>query len=506
MKITLAQMPAPAGAITANTQTVLDALASAAAANSPMLVVPADPFAGDAGDLNYEATFASEVRDAASIVRIKAKEAEIVLPTESLPGALMGGINVDGTRVARVSATQHADLRALVGDAARTHDTVVISGALPYRVGAPAARREVLVDAARKNNVTVLFVNRVGAQDSDVYDGGSLAIAPDGTVLHQSALFVEEVITLDLDALLAGAQPSIAEWPEPDAQTWEALVVGTRDYVQKNGFADVVIGLSGGIDSAVVAAIAVDALGAEHVLGIGMPGPYSSDGSVTDAEALAKNLGVRFEIASIKDTYEAEVAALGDLLDGPGAQVAKENIQARLRALHLFTIANARNAMVLNTCQKSEDSVGYATYGGDALGSYAPMVDLLKRDVYRLAAWRNTVTPVIPADSITKPPSAELSPGQQDTDTLPPYETLDTIIERYLIHREGPDQIVAHLRGIGADEHRDVVADVAWVLKTIDRAEWKRQQAPLGPNLTAVPFALRNVPVTNGRVHAIAGR
>lgn len=504
MKITLAQLPAPAGAITVNTQTVLAAITSAAAARSQMMVVPAHPFAGDAGDLSYEATFAAEVRDAAFTVLSKADELGVVLRTDSLPSAVLSNIRVDGTRVTRVTVTGDPDLSALVHHAASVGtDVVVIAAALPYRVGAPERRRDDLTLAARENDVSILFVNRVGAQDANVYDGGSMVINRDGSVMYEAPLFEEAIASVTITVEGVEADPITSTWPGTDEQMWAAMVCGTRDYVHNNGFTDVILGLSGGIDSAVVAAITVDALGAEHVHGIGMPGPYSSDGSVTDAQALAENLGISFAIASIKDTYEAEVAALGDLLDGPGAQVACENIQARLRALHLFSIANARNALVLNTCQKSEDAVGYATYGGDALGSYAPMVDLLKRDVYRLASWRNTVSSVIPPDTITKPPSAELAPDQQDTDTLPPYEVLDTIIEHYLIHRESPEELTTRIEELPESAGRDTVADVAWVLKMIDRTEWKRQQAPLGPHLSAVSFALRKVPTTNGRIHVL---
>jgi NAD+ synthase (glutamine-hydrolysing) len=499
VKFTLAQIPATAGAIAANTDRVLDALGAAVADASTALALPAHAFAGEARDLNGDPNFRAEAHAAYMQVSQSAREAGVRLPQESPVGGFF-----DGTTVASRSITN----AALIGQEVRSASVykakvVVLAGALPYRIGGPAARRAALIEAARENKVTVVFVNHVGGQDTKIYDGGSMVVGPDGTVLHQSPLFDGQVATVDLGALWAGAAPSIAEWPSEDAQTWEALVVGTRDYVKGNGFADVVIGLSGGIDSAVVAAIAVDALGAEHVHGIGMPGPYSSDGSVTDAQALAANLGVRLDIASIKDTYEAEVAALGSLLDGPGAQVAKENIQARLRALHLFTVANARNALVLNTCQRSEDAVGYATYGGDALGGYAPMVDLLKRDVYRLAAWRNTVGEVIPRDTITKPPSAELAPGQTDQDTLPPYEVLDTIIDRHLTHRDTPEDLIARIEALPEAEGRDVAADVQWTLTMIDRSEWKRQQAPLGPSIALVPFAERDMPVTNGRRHRV---
>lgn len=510
MKFTLAQIPATAGALDANTNRVLDALRVATDAGSTVLAIPRNSFTGDLRDLDRDPTFQSDARACYAQVNTAAREAGVHLLNTSQTLTARALATVAGVRVVAQPLTPAAltSTPTLIGwevlaAAQSKPDVVVLSGALPYTFGGPAARRDALIEAARAHNVTVVLVNHVGGQDARIYDGGSMAVGPDGTVLHQSPLFTEEVVTLDLDALRAGAAPSIAAWPEEDAQTWEALVVGTRDYVRGNGFRDVVIGLSGGIDSAVVAAIAVDALGAEHVHGVGMPGPYSSDGSVTDAQALAENLGVRFDLASIKATYEAEVAALGDLLEGPGAQVAKENIQARLRALHLFTIANARNALVLNTCQRSEDAVGYATYGGDALGSWAPMVDLLKRDVYRLAAWRNTVGEVIPPDTITKAPSAELAPGQQDTDTLPPYEVLDTIIDRHLNHHDSPEDLIARIEDLPDAQGRDVATDVAWTLTQIDRSEWKRQQAPLGPNIALVPFAERDMPVTNGRRHRV---
>lgn len=513
MKFTLAQIPATAGALDANTTRILDTLHIAAADGSDVVALPVNAFTGDARDLDRERNFAAEARASYTRAAEAAQQAGVHLFARSpLDGAVLtrqvAGVAIKGQVLAPAPAIPTPSLieREVLCLALSEPDVVVLAGAFPYTFGGPVARREALIKAARRHKVTVVFVNHVGGQDTRIYDGGSMVVGPDGTVLHQSPLFSEEVATIDLDALLGGAEPTIAEWPSEDAQTWEALVVGTRDYVRGNGFTDVVIGLSGGIDSAVVAAIAVDALGAEHVHGIGMPGPYSSDGSVTDAQVLAANLGIRFDLASIKDTYEAEVAALGHLLDGPGAQVAKENIQARLRALHLFTVANARNALVLNTCQRSEDAVGYATYGGDALGSWAPMVDLLKRDVYRLAKWYNRRTRCaghIPEGSIFKPPSAELAPGQRDDDTLPPYEVLDTIIDAHVNDHASPEDLIARIETLPEAQGRDVAADVTWTLTMIDRSEWKRQQAPLGPSIARVPFAERDVPITNGYRHLV---
>lgn len=506
MKFTLAQIPAVAGALDANATRILDALAVAAANGATVLALPTKAYTGHVLDLGRDPNFHADEMARRSQVNDAARAAGVRVVHKPEISLVFDGKAVAAQSVTNAAITPVPSIIRQEAIAATLYkpDVVVLTGDLPYTFGGPEARRSALIEAARKHKVIVVFVNAVGAQDARVYDGGSMVVGPDGTVLHQSPLFTEDVVTLDLDALVSGTtEPSVAPWPAEDAQTWEALVVGTRDYARGNGFTDVVIGLSGGIDSAVVAAIAVDALGAEHVHGIGMPGPYSSDGSVTDAQALAENLGVRFDIASIKATYEAEVAALGDLLDGPGAQVAKENIQARLRALHLFTIANARNALVLNTCQRSEDAVGYATYGGDALGSWAPMVDLMKRDVYRLARWRNTVSQVIPVDSIEKPPSAELAPGQRDDDTLPPYPVLDAIIEAHVNDHASPEALIARVEALPEAQGRDTAADVAWTLKMIDRSEWKRQQAPLGPSIARVPFAERAVPITNGYRHKI---
>lgn len=508
LKIALTQQPAVNAAIDHNRDLLAEQFAKATAEGADLVVTGANPLTGDAGDLLVEPAFGQHARAAATDIT----------GTNTLAAiddrALLSGArttllsrNVNGVHTATVVVTDPATLGDSIEEAAKTRaDLIIVSAAIPFRLGRPNTRRDMLIGAATYHTTPIVFVNRVGGSDRRVYDGGSMVVAADGTVLYQAPLFSPATTFLDLDPTHSiGAEVTeVAEWPvEDDAQVWAALVTGTRDYVHDNGFTEVVLGLSGGIDSAVVAAITVDALGAEHVHGIGMPGPYSSEGSVTDARALAEGLGMRFDLASIKDTYHAEVAALGDLLDGPGAQVAKENIQARLRALHLFTVANARNALVLNTCQKSEDAVGYATYGGDALGSYAPMVDLLKRDVYRLAKWRNTQgdVPVIPTDSITKPPSAELSPGQQDTDTLPPYEILDPIIEHYLVRRGTPRDIANEVMAQFGYTDEQATETVGWVLKMIDRTEWKRQQGPLGPQISRAPFDSRDVPVTNGRVH-----
>lgn len=406
---------------------------------------------------------------------------------------------------------------------------ILVANASPYTVGKPAVREAMVARLARITGATIVYTNAVGGQDELVFDGGSLVVGPDGTTLLRAPLFEDGLFVLDVPiparrergfpfatVHTTGATPASLPAPvlaaplSPEAEMYAALVRGLGDYVRHNGFTQVILGLSGGLDSALAAALAVDALGPHAVRGIGMPGPYSSEHSVTDAKALAENLGIRFDILSIKETYEAEVTLLGDLLDGPGVAVAKENIQARLRALHLMTIANATNALVVNTGNRSEAAVGYFTLGGDSSGGYAPLKDVPKTVAYALSQWRNKVaedaglTPPIPQSTIVKPPSAELAPDQVDTNSLPPYPVLDHILALYLEQMASADEIVASLvaeQGVDAAYARETVLRV---LHMTDRAEHKRRQVAPGLKVTARAFGKdRRVPITNGRRHHV---
>lgn len=378
--------------------------------------------------------------------------------------------------------------------AARGATVLLVSNASPYYAGKPADRLEMIRDTAVEAGLTVVYVNAVGGQDEVVFDGGSFVIGPTGDVLFRAPLFEEGVWTVDL------SEPGlVADWPATvEEETYRALVLGFHDYVCNNGFGTtgVVLGLSGGLDSALAAVIAVDALGPERVLGIGLPGPYSSEGSLDDARDLAAALGIRFEVVPIVSAVEAAHADLGALLDGPGGAVARENVQARIRGGYLMDVANAQGLMMVNTGNRSEAAVGYFTLGGDSSGGLAVLKDVLKTQAYRLAAWRNTQSPVIPAATLTKPPSAELAPGQVDEGSLPPYEVLDAVLVAYLEQLKSAAEICAEL---------DLPAElVLKVLGMVDRAEHKRRQVAPGLMVSKRPFGRgRRMPITSGRRHHV---
>ncbi len=364
--------------------------------------------------------------------------------------------------------------------------------ASPYWQGKRAVRREMLGALARRHGAYVAMANQVGGNDSLIFDGSSVAVGPDGEVVAQGASFSEDLVVFETggeekekdktqpplhsarngEALpgssrddLAGAE---AEAFEVEA-TWDALVLGTRDYVRKCGFSKALVGLSGGIDSALVAAIAVEALGAENVMGVGMPGEYSSAGSRDDARELAARLAVRFEMLAIHDGYEAQMQTLAPLFEGTAFGLAEENLQSRLRGVLLMALSNKFGALVLTTGNKSEMSVGYCTLYGDMVGALAVIGDVMKTNVYALARYANREREVIPEATITKAPSAELRPEQKDTDSLPPYDVLDPILEAYVERYCSAEQIAAE-QGVDAELVRQV-------LKLVERSEYKRQQA-----------------------------
>jgi NAD+ synthase (glutamine-hydrolysing) len=354
--------------------------------------------------------------------------------------------------------------------------------ASPFWQGKRAVRREMLGALARRHNAWVLMVNQVGGDDSLVFDGSSLALNPDGMVAVQAASFAEDLVLVDTDQFtprstrdLAAeervAEPAGAEDVkefEVEA-TWDALVLGTRDYVLKCGFTKVLVGLSGGIDSALVAAIAVKALGADNVMGVGMPSEYSSEGSKDDAHLLAQKLGIRFEMLPIHASFTAAMETLDPLFAGTPFGLAEENLQSRLRGLVLMALSNKFGALVLTTGNKSEMSVGYSTLYGDMVGALAVIGDVMKTHVYALSRYANREIEVIPETTLTKAPSAELRPEQKDTDSLPPYDVLDPILEAYVERYCSAEEIA---REQGCD-----VGLVRQVLQLVERSEYKRQQA-----------------------------
>jgi NAD+ synthase (glutamine-hydrolysing) len=400
-------------------------------------------------------------------------------------------------------------------------DLVININGSPYERDKDDVRLPLIQRRAVEAGAAVAYVNTVGGQDELVFDGDSFVVDATGTLLMRAPQFAEAVFYIDLDLPEAsGSRPSgpitapgttmtldcvdtrtsqihpfhpqtptVTDRPIDEAEVWQALVVGTRDYVRKNGFKTVVLGMSGGIDSAVVAAIAADAIGGTNVFGVSLPSEYSSDHSMNDAVDLARRLGADYRVVPIAAMVDAFVEALS--LQG----LAEENVQARVRGTTLMALSNQDGHLVLATGNKSELAVGYSTIYGDAVGGFAPLKDVPKTLVWALARWRNESAaargeePPIPENSITKPPSAELRPGQLDTDSLPDYEVLDTLIERYVDLDQGFDDLLA----AGFDP-----ALVTRIVGLIDRAEWKRRQYPPGPKISLKAFGRdRRLPISN---------
>lgn len=349
--------------------------------------------------------------------------------------------------------------------------------ASPFWVGKREFRREMLASIARNNRVPVVMVNQVGGNDSLIFDGSSLVLNAAGEVIAQGKSFEEDLVYFDSSTLTGEIHEQTGGG---EAEAYGALVLGTRDYVRKCGFQRVIVGLSGGIDSALTAVIAADALGPENVTGVGMPGPYSSPGSIEDARALAKNLGIRFELLSISEAFESYRKVLRPVFAGFPEDVTEENLQPRARGTLLMALANKFGAIVLSTGNKSELAVGYCTLYGDMVGGLAVISDVPKTVVYRISRYVNSQRAIIPEASLEKPPSAELRPDQKDTDSLPPYEVLDPILEDYIEDMHTAEQIAS-------DRHLDIGL-VKRVICMIDRNEYKRQQAAPGLKISAKAF------------------
>ncbi|MGC2744215.1 MAG: NAD+ synthase [Candidatus Angelobacter sp.] len=357
--------------------------------------------------------------------------------------------------------------------------------ASPFHLGKRELRRQMLATIARDNKVPVLFVNQVGGNDSLIFDGSSMVISPDGRIVAQAKSFEEDLVIFDSDTMQGDMHDQVSVGL-PSA--YAALALGTRDYVRKCGFSKVVIGLSGGIDSALTAAIAVEALGKENVTGIAMPSQYSSEHSSKDARELACKLGIRFEVIAIGDVFDGYRKALAPLFAGTPEDVAEENLQSRIRGNILMAFSNKFGALVLTTGNKSELGVGYCTLYGDMVGGLGVISDVPKTMVYDLSRYVNSLKAVIPQSTIDKPPSAELRPGQKDSDTLPPYEVLDNILEDYVEDYRTAEQIAAD-RGYEIRLVRDVI-------RMIERSEYKRQQAAPGLKITPKAFGLgRRFPI-----------
>jgi NAD+ synthase (glutamine-hydrolysing) len=396
----------------------------------------------------------------------------------------------------------------------------------PFQAEKDRVREQLVSTRAADSHCAVVYVNQVGGQDELVFDGGSFVMDHEGALLARAPQFVEDLMIVDVrvppvyrkrlldprgratDALLPtvevsaaprrGATPAvaplspIAESLSTDKELYDALVLGTRDYCRKNGFSDVVIGLSGGIDSTIVACIAADALGPDHVHGVSMPSRYSSDHSKSDAAALAENLGIDYRTISIEPAFTAYQEMLAEAFDGREVGLTYENIQSRCRGQLLMALSNEFGWMVLTTGNKSEMAVGYFTIYGDSVGGYAMIKDVLKLRVYELCRYVNEAAgrDVIPVDVITKPPSAELRPDQRDDDSLPPYEVLDPILELYVEQ----DRTAGEIIELGHDE-----AMVRRITRLVDIAEYKRRQCPPGVRVTSKAFGKdRRMPITSG--------
>ena len=349
--------------------------------------------------------------------------------------------------------------------------------ASPFWANKRELRHDMLATIARNDRVPVAFVNQVGGNDSLVFDGSSLVFDREGKVIAQGKSFEEDLILFDSDSLTGEMHEQIEG---EEASIFSALVLGTRDYVRKCDFRHVIIGLSGGIDSALTAAIAVDAVGAENVMGVGMPGPYSSPGSVDDARALASNLGIRFEVLPITDIFDDYKATLLPVFKDRAEDVTEENIQSRIRGSLLMALSNKSGSLVLSTGNKSELGVGYCTLYGDMAGGLAVINDVPKTLAYRLSRYVNSRKPVIPQATLEKPPSAELRLDQKDSDTLPDYEVLDAILEDYVEQAHSAEQI--------AREHDFGLDLVKSVIRMVERNEYKRQQAAPGIKISPKAF------------------
>jgi NAD+ synthase (glutamine-hydrolysing) len=372
-------------------------------------------------------------------------------------------------------------------------EVVISINASPWNIGKRSQREAIFRAHAQRFGLPMVYVHMVGGNDQLVFDGSSFAMNANGELAAKAKSFAEDLILFDS---ATGKGDDHANHVMGDEAVFEALVLGTRDYIRKCGFRSVLVGLSGGIDSALVAAIAAEAVGKENLIGVGMPGPHSSDHSLADARALAENLGIRFEVVSIDPGYQTMVGTLGPLFAGMNADTTEENLQSRLRGVTLMALSNKFGSLVLTTGNKSEIAVGYCTLYGDMCGGLAVISDVPKTMVYRLARVANArrekrgLSSAIPENTFTKPPSAELRPDQKDTDSLPEYEVLDAILAEYIERYEPVPRIAAHV-GVPEELVRDIV-------RKVDRNEYKRQQAAPGLRITPKAFGVgRRFPIAH---------
>jgi NAD+ synthetase len=380
-------------------------------------------------------------------------------------------------------------IKELIGQGS---EIILNLAASPWHVGKEKTRLAMLQRVARDERVPLAQVNLVGANDELIFDGYSVALNNRGEPVASGKGFAEDVFVADMDA---GSPPPKTAWPAREQQLFAALSLGIRDYVHKCGFKSVIVGLSGGIDSALVAVLAAEALGADKVLGVSMPARYSSAGSLSDAEALAKNLGIRYEILPIEPAFQSVEKQLAKVFSGTKPNETEENLQSRLRGVTLMALSNKFGALVLTTGNKSEMAAGYCTLYGDMCGALAVIADVFKTDIYKLARWINSASAsrvdrgkiIIPEASLTKPPSAELRPNQKDQDSLPPYETLDQILDAYVVQNLSKEEIIR--LGFDAAVVNDVINKVTF-------SEYKRRQAAPGLKVSPRAFGMgRRIPI-----------
>lgn len=372
-------------------------------------------------------------------------------------------------------------------------DVVISINSSPFSMGKRDQRHQIFHATARRFGRPIVYVNQVGGNDQLVFDGSSFAVSAEGDVVATAKSFSEDLTYFELRNQTGDHHANL---PDEEDAAYEALVLGTRDYIRKCGFRRVLLGLSGGIDSALVAAVAVDAVGPENVMGVGMPGPYSSEHSLTDARSLAQHLGIRFEVISINAGYQALLSTLEPVFADTRPDITEENMQARLRGVTLMSLSNKFGAMVLTTGNKSELAVGYCTLYGDMCGGLAVISDVPKTMVYRLARVANErrsaagLPPAIPENTFIKPPSAELRPDQKDTDSLPPYEVLDAILAGYVERYESAMEIATR-ENLPIELVRDII-------RKVERNEYKRQQAAPGLRITPKAFGVgRRFPIAH---------
>ena len=528
MRIALAQIDVIVGDIDGNLARALDATEQAAARGADVVVLPeltltgyppedllhkrhfigrsmaaAESFAERAACpavIGYAFRDAGGVRNAAAFVRdgsIEVVYRKQMLPNYGVfdeerhfePGGMDAVVEIAGERCA-ITICEDLWVPDPAARAAAAGATVILNlSASPFHSGKGIDRERLFADRAHENGVWIAFCNLVGGQDELVFDGRSAVLAPDGSVVARAACFAQDILVTEAGEGVPFAPQRNEPMVKGDEEIHAALVLGLYDYIAKNDFTDVVLGLSGGVDSALVATIAADALGPEHVHGVLMPSRYSSRGSIRDAKDLADALGIDAIELPIEPIFAATLATLAPVFGDAPPDITEENLQARARGMLLMALSNKYGWLVLATGNKSELSVGYSTLYGDMVGGFAPIKDVFKTRVYDLARWRNAQGAVIPAATLEKAPSAELRPDQTDQDSLPPYDVLDSILAAYVEQDRSREEIVE----AGFD-----AALVKRVIRMVDAAEYKRRQGPLGIKITMKAFGRdRRMPITN---------